>query len=174
MGRIRSDRLRRGQRLPRRDWPGACASRASPDQRQLGPWSAGMADAESRARLDQRGVRTSPADALAGLADVVAASSALGHQGSWPGSTGPASCRSTSRRGGGHSWRSWSARCLLGAGANGVREDPVGRAAHQCSGAAAQEASDDYLRDAVAEVTRASMPRRSARTRGSSTSAWIR
>ncbi len=45
----------------------------------FGPWSVGMADAESRARLDQRGVRTlSPADALAGLADVVAASSAQG------------------------------------------------------------------------------------------------
>jgi acyl transferase domain-containing protein/acyl carrier protein len=45
----------------------------------FGPWSAGMADAESRVRLDQRGVRTlSPADALAGLADVVAASSARG------------------------------------------------------------------------------------------------
>jgi len=45
----------------------------------FGPWSAGMADAESRARLDQRGVRTlAPADALAGLADVVAASSAQG------------------------------------------------------------------------------------------------
>ncbi|MDT5299408.1 MAG: hypothetical protein QOG79_2650, partial [Mycobacterium sp.] len=45
----------------------------------FGPWSAGMADAESRARLDKRGVRTlSPADALAGLADVVAASGAQG------------------------------------------------------------------------------------------------
>ncbi|HTI77927.1 MAG TPA: SDR family NAD(P)-dependent oxidoreductase, partial [Mycobacterium sp.] len=45
----------------------------------FGPWSAGMADAESRARLDQRGVRTlSPSDALAGLADVVAASNAQG------------------------------------------------------------------------------------------------
>jgi acyl transferase domain-containing protein/NADPH:quinone reductase-like Zn-dependent oxidoreductase/acyl carrier protein len=45
----------------------------------FGPWSAGMADAESRARLGQRGVRTlSPADALEGLADVVAASSAQG------------------------------------------------------------------------------------------------
>lgn len=45
----------------------------------FGPWSAGMADAESRARLEQRGVRTlSPADALAGLVDVVAASSAGG------------------------------------------------------------------------------------------------
>ena len=45
----------------------------------FGPWSAGMADAESRARLDRRGVRTlSPADALAGMADVVVASSAQG------------------------------------------------------------------------------------------------
>lgn len=40
----------------------------------FGPWSAGMADAESRARLDQRGVKAMPAaDALAGLAEVVAA-----------------------------------------------------------------------------------------------------
>lgn len=38
----------------------------------FGPWAAGMADAESRARLEQRGVQTlSPAEALAGLADVV-------------------------------------------------------------------------------------------------------
>ena len=45
----------------------------------FGPWSAGMADADSRARLDQRGVRTlSAADALAGLADVMVASSAQG------------------------------------------------------------------------------------------------
>lgn len=45
----------------------------------FGPWSAGMADAESRARLDQRGVRTlSAADALAGLADAAAAATAQG------------------------------------------------------------------------------------------------
>lgn len=45
----------------------------------FGPWSAGMADAESRARLEQRGVRTlSPVEALAGMADVVGASSAQG------------------------------------------------------------------------------------------------
>jgi acyl transferase domain-containing protein/acyl carrier protein len=45
----------------------------------FGPWSAGMADAESLARLDKRGIRTlSPADALAGLADVVAVSGARG------------------------------------------------------------------------------------------------
>ena len=42
----------------------------------FGPWAAGMADAESRARLEQRGVRTlPPAEALAGLADVVSGSS---------------------------------------------------------------------------------------------------
>ena len=36
----------------------------------FGPWSAGMADEDARAQLDRRGVRTlSPADALAGMAD---------------------------------------------------------------------------------------------------------
>ncbi|MGE2721272.1 type I polyketide synthase [Mycolicibacterium celeriflavum] len=45
----------------------------------FGPWSSGMADAESRARLDQRGVKTlSPADALAGLADLLTSSSVQG------------------------------------------------------------------------------------------------
>ena len=45
----------------------------------FGPWSAGMADEEARARLDQRGVRTlSPADALAGMADLMSASSVQG------------------------------------------------------------------------------------------------
>ncbi|MGW0162259.1 type I polyketide synthase [Mycobacterium sp. NPDC003323] len=38
----------------------------------FGPWSAGMADPDARAQLDRRGVRTlPPADALAGLADVL-------------------------------------------------------------------------------------------------------
>ncbi|MGE2736151.1 type I polyketide synthase [Mycolicibacterium vaccae] len=42
----------------------------------FGPWAAGMADAQSRARLEQRGIRTlGPADALAGLTDAVAAGS---------------------------------------------------------------------------------------------------
>lgn len=45
----------------------------------FGPWAAGMADAESRARLEQRGVQTlSPAEALAGLADVVSAPTGQG------------------------------------------------------------------------------------------------
>ncbi|UMB71291.1 type I polyketide synthase [Mycobacterium paraterrae] len=39
----------------------------------FGPWSAGMADADSRAKLAKRGIKTlSPADALAGLADLIA------------------------------------------------------------------------------------------------------
>ncbi|HZC11702.1 MAG TPA: SDR family NAD(P)-dependent oxidoreductase, partial [Mycobacterium sp.] len=45
----------------------------------FGPWSAGMADAEARKKLEQRGIKTlSPADALAGLTDLLAASSAQG------------------------------------------------------------------------------------------------
>jgi acyl transferase domain-containing protein/acyl carrier protein len=45
----------------------------------FGPWAAGMADEESRAKLAKRGVKTlSPADALAGLADLMAVSSAEG------------------------------------------------------------------------------------------------
>jgi acyl transferase domain-containing protein/acyl carrier protein len=45
----------------------------------FGPWSAGMADAESRAQLERRGIRTlSPADALAGLSDVMTAAAAPG------------------------------------------------------------------------------------------------
>src|ERR1700680_2161532 len=46
----------------------------------FGPWSPpGMADEDARAQLNKRGVRTlSPADALAGMADVMAASSGHG------------------------------------------------------------------------------------------------
>ncbi|WP_372512688.1 SDR family NAD(P)-dependent oxidoreductase [Mycobacterium yunnanensis] len=45
----------------------------------FGPWSAGMADEQSRERLERRGVRTlTPADALAGLVDVVDAASTGG------------------------------------------------------------------------------------------------
>jgi acyl transferase domain-containing protein len=41
----------------------------------FGPWSAGMADEDSRAKLAKRGIKTlSPADALAGLADLIALS----------------------------------------------------------------------------------------------------
>ncbi|ABM11841.1 type I polyketide synthase [Mycolicibacterium vanbaalenii] len=43
----------------------------------FGPWAAGMADAKAREQLSRRGVKTlAPADALAGMADVIAASTA--------------------------------------------------------------------------------------------------
>ncbi|MHC9295312.1 SDR family NAD(P)-dependent oxidoreductase [Mycobacterium sp. LTG2003] len=45
----------------------------------FGPWSAGMADEQARTRLEQRGIRTlAPADALVGLADAVSAADAPG------------------------------------------------------------------------------------------------
>ncbi|HUB53732.1 MAG TPA: type I polyketide synthase, partial [Mycobacterium sp.] len=45
----------------------------------FGPWSAGMADLEARAKLGKRGIKTlSPADALAGLADLIAVSGEQG------------------------------------------------------------------------------------------------
>ncbi|KAA0111249.1 type I polyketide synthase [Mycolicibacterium sp. P1-5] len=45
----------------------------------FGPWSAGMADQDARAQLDRRGIRTlSPTDALAGMADVMAAAGSQG------------------------------------------------------------------------------------------------
>ncbi|HNM85766.1 MAG TPA: type I polyketide synthase, partial [Mycobacterium sp.] len=45
----------------------------------FGPWAVGMADEESRARLDKRGIRTlSAVDALAGLADVVTSAAQRG------------------------------------------------------------------------------------------------
>ena len=48
----------------------------------FGPWSAGMADAQARKQLEQRGIRTlSPADALAGLTDLLASSAKGAAQG---------------------------------------------------------------------------------------------
>ncbi|MCV7344817.1 type I polyketide synthase [Mycolicibacterium rhodesiae] len=45
----------------------------------FGPWSAGMADQDARAQLDRRGIRTlSPTDALAGMADIMAAAGSQG------------------------------------------------------------------------------------------------
>jgi NAD(P)-dependent dehydrogenase (short-subunit alcohol dehydrogenase family) len=45
----------------------------------FGPWSAGMADEDARARLEQRGVRTlPPADTLAGMAELMVPASVNG------------------------------------------------------------------------------------------------
>ena len=120
----------------------------------FGPWSAGMADAESRARLAQRGVKTlSPADALAGLADAVGVP--LRRRASWPASTGPASFRCSSRRAGGHSLRSWSARCPMPRPA--VLPSGKTELVERLTNAPVQQRKKlltDYLRDSVAEVTR--------------------
>ena len=127
----------------------------------FGPWSAGMADAESRARLDQRGVRTlSPADALAGLADVVAASGRAGPRAGSrrPDRLGPLPAALPA---GGQ------AGIPGGVGARGARRaDGRGAAAtpsgktqlvERLANAPVQQRKKlltDYLRDAVAEVTR--------------------
>ncbi len=123
----------------------------------FGPWSAGMADAESRARLDKRGVKTlSPAAALAGLDDVIAASSA-------PGSAQGVVARID--------WARFlplyqqaGRRAFLSEMAREVPDTaPAPTAAgktefvERLSGAPVQQRKKlltDYLRDAVAEVTR--------------------
>ncbi len=124
----------------------------------FGPWSAGMADAESRARLEQRG---SP--------DVVTCRCPCGsgrcrggfglmgpRKEWWPGSTGPVSCRCTSRRADGDSWPSWNRRsparwrrCRRAVG-----EDPLVERLTNAPVQQRKKLLTDYLRDAVAEVTR--------------------
>ncbi len=124
----------------------------------FGPWSAGMADAEARAQLGRRGVATlSAADALAGMADVVTAA----------GSDGPAQAVVA---------RIDWARFLpvyLQAGPRSLLTEVAGeipgpvssvstasgstRLVEQLTAAPAQQRRKlllDYLRDAVAEVTR--------------------
>ena len=125
----------------------------------FGPWSAGMADeAGSCATGSARGPDIVTCRCIGGDGRSHGGFFRAGerpYKGSWPGSTGPASCRSTSKRGGDHSWRSWSARCpirrrhqrRLGR-LNWSSSSPTLR----CSGA--RNLLADYLRDAVAEVTR--------------------
>ena len=113
MGQRRPDRLQRGQRLPRRAWPGSSVSRVF-----LGSASTsvrgrpGMADEDARARTGQaRGPAVVARRRTGGDGRAHGGSRQGAHTGLWPGSTGPASCRSTRWRGSGHSWRSCSVRC---------------------------------------------------------------
>ncbi len=124
----------------------------------FGPWSTGMADAESRARLDQRGVKTlSPADALAGLADAMASSSAQGVVAriDWArflplfGQAGRRAFLAELER------EVPSQTTGVAPSLNAFREDRTRRAPHQ--DAPVQQRKKlltDYLRDSVAEVTR--------------------
>ncbi|WP_237572908.1 type I polyketide synthase [Mycolicibacterium lacusdiani] len=127
----------------------------------FGPWSAGMADAESRARLDQRGVRTlSPADALAGLADVVATSAA--HGGSAQGVVARidwARFLPLYQQAGRRAFLAELEREVPTAPAAAVSTTASGktRLVEQLTNAPVQQRKrllTDYLRNAVAEVTR--------------------
>lgn len=123
----------------------------------FGPWSAGMADAEARARLDQRGVRTlSPGDALAGMADVMAASS---NQGAAQGVVARIDWErflSLYQQAGRRAFLAELEREVLGAA---PPPTPSGKTqlVERLAGAPVQQRKKlmaDYLRDAVAEVTR--------------------
>ena len=156
MGWIRPDRIRRRERLPRRARLAPARAGRPGTSINFGPWSAGMADAESRARLDQRGVRTlSPADALAGLADAMAVLFGAGRRG--PHRLGPLPSAVSARRAGGHSLRSWSARSRRKPAAPPRRPPGKTQLVERLTNAPVQQRKKlltDYLRDAVAEVTR--------------------
>ncbi len=127
----------------------------------FGPWSAGMADAESRARLDQRGVRTlSPADALAGLADAVAAAPAHGLVQGVVARIDWARFLPLYQQAGRRAFLAELEREVPSPmNAAGPSATPAGKTplVERLTGAPAQQRRKlltDYLRDAVAEVTR--------------------
>ncbi|MCV7281580.1 type I polyketide synthase [Mycolicibacterium flavescens] len=121
----------------------------------FGPWAAGMADSESRARLEQRGVHTlSPADALAGLADVLAPGLAQGVVARIDWSRFLPLYQQTGRRGFlAEVEREVPTAVAAPAVATGGRTPLVDR----LTNAPVQQRKrllTDYLRDAVADVTR--------------------
>ncbi|WP_197375698.1 type I polyketide synthase [Mycolicibacterium baixiangningiae] len=122
----------------------------------FGPWSAGMADAESRARLEQRGVRAlAPADALAGLADVVAGPAAQGVIARIDWARFLPLYQQAGRRG----FLTELAREVPVAQDTAPVVTPSGKTelVERLAGAPVQQRKrllTDYLRDAVAEVTR--------------------
>ena len=124
----------------------------------FGPWSAGMADAESRARLEQRGVRTlSPADALAGLADVVAASTATGPVQGIVARIDWARFLPLYQQAGRRGFLAELEREVPGAAAVVVAPSGKTPLVERLTNAPVQQRKKlltDYLRDAVAEVTR--------------------
>ncbi|WP_349270152.1 putative polyketide synthase [Mycolicibacterium parafortuitum] len=119
----------------------------------FGPWAAGMADAQSRARLEQRGIKTlSPADALAGLSDVVTGAAAQGVVARIDWERFLPLYQQAGRRG-------FLADLEREVPAAVVAATPSGRTAlvERLTNAPLQQRKrmlTDYLRDAVAEVTR--------------------
>ncbi|MEE3755049.1 type I polyketide synthase [Mycobacterium intracellulare] len=127
----------------------------------FGPWSAGMADAESRARLDRRGVQTlSPADALAGLADAVAAASAQGPAQGVVARIDWARFLPLYQQAGRRSFLAELERevpSLMTAATPSATSSGKTALVERLTGAPVQQRKKlltDYLRDAVAEVTR--------------------
>lgn len=127
----------------------------------FGPWSAGMADAESRARLEQRGIKTlSPSDALAGLADVVAAASADGPAQGVIARIDWSRFLPLYQQAGRRAFLSELERELpaaLSGAATPVTASGKTKLVEQLTNAPVQQRKKlltDYLRDAVAEVTR--------------------
>ncbi|ULE34537.1 type I polyketide synthase [Mycobacterium sp. IDR2000157661] len=126
----------------------------------FGPWSAGMADAEARARLEQRGVRAlAPADALAGLADVVGAAAAQGVVARIEWDRFLPLYQQAGRRGFLAEVEAEVAREVSAGPTAAQAVTASGRTAlvERLAGAPVQQRMrllTDYLRDAVAEVTR--------------------
>ena len=114
----------------------------------FGPWAAGMADEEARAKLAKRGVRTlSPADALAGVADLLTASSEQGVAQGVVARIDWARFLPLYQQTGRRAFLAELEREVPNAvpATNRVRKDPAGRATHQRAGAAAPEADGGLL-----------------------------
>ena len=127
----------------------------------FGPWSAGMADAQARVSLEKRGVRTlSPADALAGLADVAATASAQGPAQGVVARIDWATFLPLYQQAGRRAFLSEVERevpAVAAEGAQVVTASGRTQLVERLTNAPVQQRRKlltDYLRDAVAEVTR--------------------
>ncbi|MCV7348957.1 SDR family NAD(P)-dependent oxidoreductase [Mycobacterium parmense] len=125
----------------------------------FGPWSAaGMADEAARAELDKRGVRPlSPADALAGMAELMVASSAKGASHGIVARIDWAGFLPLYQLAGKRAFLSELEREVPEAAAAPVAAAGTTRLVEQLTVAPVQQRKKlvvDYLRDVVAEVTR--------------------
>jgi acyl transferase domain-containing protein/NADPH:quinone reductase-like Zn-dependent oxidoreductase/acyl carrier protein len=126
----------------------------------FGPWSAGMADEQARAQLERRGVRTlGPADALAGMAELMAASSAHGAANGVVARIDWARFLPLYQQAGRRSLLAELEREAPASVQAATPSRPSGttRLVERLTGAPAQQRKKlvvDYLREAVAEVTR--------------------
>ncbi len=152
VGQFRPDRLRRGQRLPRRVGVAAARPGCSWDQRELrfvvgGHGRRGRPCAAGSARRCDFAARRCPGG------DGRAHGRPGQSGGLWRASTGPASCRSISRRAEeGRSLRRWSVRCLRSAFHSRLPGWPLGPPAmveqplHRPGAAARENLSWSHLR----------------------------